>query len=133
MSLFSKIFRSKGKVMKKSESIYTKEQVASEESAIDGLEKLYQEKRNLDQEVEQLSKEGEKLRQDIILFTRAVEEASSRYKLSPDWEGRKAPLMEVRKQLEARKVAYEEKEMRIDREAIELHKMIQQVVERNET
>ncbi len=97
-------------------------------SGIEGLEMLYEEKQSLDQDVEQLYQEAQKLRQDIMLFTRAVEEASSRYKLSPDWEGRKAPLMEVRRQLEVRRTAYEEKENKVNQKIQEICGKCEKVV-----
>ncbi len=68
----------------------------------------------LDKRIKTLRTEERILRDAIISFTDSVSEVSARYKLSPNWEGKKPILIEKRNQLEAAKSAYEKKVQEIN-------------------
>ncbi|MFI3213172.1 MAG: hypothetical protein R3Y24_07500 [Eubacteriales bacterium] len=69
----------------------------------------------VDNQVIPFDTEAGHLKNDILLFAQAVNEASAKYKLSPDWEGKKTPLMQIQKKLEERRNIYEEKNKEIEK------------------
>lgn len=72
-------------------------------------------KSELDAATHQLEKVRVTLTQEILNFTAIVQQMSNRYKLSPNWEGKKPVLIEKQKELEKRKSEYEENEKQLDK------------------
>ncbi|MFI3172078.1 MAG: hypothetical protein R3Y58_06915 [Eubacteriales bacterium] len=72
-------------------------------------------KKELDIAASQLETVRAPLANEIINFTNIVREVGERYKLSPNWEGKKPVLIEKQKELEKRKDEYEKNEKQLDR------------------
>lgn len=70
------------------------------------------------QELEVAAKQLESIRvpltKEILDFTKIVREVGERYKLSPNWEGKKPLLIDKQKELEQRRDAYEKNEKQLD-------------------
>lgn len=79
------------------------------------LSQIMDHRAELDKEAAELEKVRIALIDEIIKFTQVVKELGERYKLSPNWEGKKPILIEKQKELEGRKQEYEEKEKEINK------------------
>lgn len=79
-------------------------------------------KAELDTVAHQLEKMRITLTEEILNFTTIVQEMSNRYKLSPNWEGKKPVLIEKQKELEKRKSEYEKNEQQLDECLIAFYK-----------
>lgn len=86
------------------------------------LEHIQLRKEDLDMAAHNLEKIRLSLTEEILNFSNIVKEVSSRYKLSPTWEGKKPILIEKQKELERRKSEYEKNEKQLDACFIEFYK-----------
>lgn len=80
----------------------------------DKLQDFTENKKALDVAAANLETLRVTLTQEILNFTRIVKEVGERYKLSPNWEGKKQVLIEKQKELEKRKSEYEKNERQLD-------------------
>ena len=64
---------------------------------------------------------AEKLRLEIINFSNTVTQVASQNKLSPDWDGKKQPLMQLRQQLVQKRENFVIEEEKIDAEIASLY------------
>lgn len=78
------------------------------------LESCVSRKEALDKAAWQLEEIRVPLLTEIINFGKAIKEVGERYKLSPNWEGKKPILIEKQKELEARKKEYEKMESQLN-------------------
>ncbi len=78
-------------------------------------------KSELDAAAHQLEKVRVTLTEEILNFTAIVQEMSNRYKLSPNWEGKKPVLIEKQKELEKRKLEYENDEQQLDKYIVDFY------------
>ncbi len=65
--------------------------------------------------------EEQALRSDIFKYSEAVNITSSRYKLSPSWEGKKQPLIELGKKLQERRNEYLTKQDSLNKQAKKIY------------
>lgn len=65
-------------------------------------------------EVDVLKEEGDVLRADIHQFVATINELKNKYKLSPDWEGKKPGMMTYQNKLKERRENYLRKEKKVE-------------------
>lgn len=68
----------------------------------------------LEEEVKVLKEEGGVLRTDIHQFAATISELKNKYKLSPDWEGKKPAMMTYQSKLKERREEYLRKEKQVE-------------------
>ncbi len=66
------------------------------------------------EEVKELSLAEDKLSEDILRFTQAIQELSKKFKLSADWEGKKPTMIALGEQLNAKRELTLVKETELD-------------------
>lgn len=86
------------------------------------LDDIMENKSILDAEGKKLNVVRIALTSEILNFAKVVKGMGERYKLSPSWEGKKPPLIEKQKDLENKKMEYEEKEKSLDASFNKLYK-----------
>ncbi len=85
------------------------------------LELLDEKKAELDALLPPFLTRENALKADIQAFTKAVNEAQSKHKLSPDWDGKKPTLMRLGAQLQERREAYNKDEERLNTKTEKLY------------
>lgn len=78
------------------------------------VQELYENWSEIENEVQVLKEEGDVLRVDINQFVATTNELKNKYKLSPDWEGKKPGMMTYQSKLKERREAYLRKEQKVD-------------------
>lgn len=78
------------------------------------LDSIILRKHELDSVANQLENIRVPLANEILDFTKIVREVGERYKLSPNWEGKKPILIDKQKELEKRRDDYEKNEKQLD-------------------
>lgn len=78
------------------------------------VQEIYENWLEIEKEVDSLKGEGDCLRGDIHKFVATVNELKNKYKLSPDWEGKKPGMMTYQSTLKERREDYLRKEKQVE-------------------
>lgn len=89
------------------------------------IRETYEQWEKVTKAVAEFHSESETLKKDILEFTKILQEVRTKYKLSPDWSGKKQSLLTLRGNLALRREEYEKKEERINQMILELYEMYQ--------